>query len=80
MVSNLIEMVFGVFTGLLALLPASFVNTYLDNSSFSSVLGIMNYFIPVSTFVEIGTAWLSCCGAFLVYRYVKAAYKSAKEN
>lgn len=52
---------------LLSLLPLSPFQKYLDMFADLPFLGILNWFIPVGTFIKIGLAWLSAIGLFYLY-------------
>lgn len=54
---------------LLSILPHS-PFTYLDNSPVAKYLGYINWIIPVSSFIAIGSAWLVSIGLFYIYQTV----------
>lgn len=80
MVSEVVNLVFSLLTGLLSLLPASFVRQWLDKVGAIEYLSYINYFIPFNVLFNIGKTWLTCCGAYLIYYFVKSAYEDSKEK
>lgn len=54
----------------LGLLPYSPFSGFLDSLGSLPYLGYLNYFIPVGTFVKIGTAWLTAIGLFYFYSII----------
>lgn len=63
--------VFNAFAdSLMKLLPVSPFQRYLDMFSDIPYLGILNWFIPIGTFVRIGFAWLSVISVFYLYSVV----------
>lgn len=54
----------------LALLPTSPFTAYIDAFEKIPFLSYLNYFIPVSTFIGIGEAWLVAVGVFYLYSII----------
>lgn len=80
MLSDVVNLVFSLLTGLLSLLPASFVKEWLEKAGAIDNLAYINYFIPFNVMFQIGKSWLVCCGAYLIYYFVKQAYENSKEK
>lgn len=80
MILDLVNLVFSLLTGLLSILPASFVKDYIDNMDALEYLSYINFFIPFYALVQIGQAWLVCCGLYLVYHYVKSVYENTSRK
>lgn len=76
MVLDLVNLVFSLLTGFLSILPASFVKDYIEKIDALEYLSYINFFIPFYAMVQIGQAWLVCCGLYLVYHYVKSVYNN----
>ena len=60
----------------LKLLPTSPFAAYIDALENIPFLAYLNYFLPISTFVAIGEAWLVAVGLFYLYsislRWIRA--------
>lgn len=60
---------------LLSFLPASPFTRFLETMEELPVLGVLNYFVPVSEMIAIGEAWMACVVVFYLYqaalRFVK---------
>ncbi len=58
--------------GVVELFPASpfVILDEMANSEFYEWLQMMNWFIPVNSFVAILEAWLSCVAVYYVYQVV----------
>ncbi len=54
----------------LGLLPASPFVAYIDALERVPFLSYLNYFVPVSSFVAIGEAWLVSVGLFYLYSII----------
>lgn len=80
MISEMVNLIFSLLTGLLSLLPASFVQSYLSKVGAIDYLGYVNYFIPFYRFVEIGELWLTCCGAYLLFYYVRTVQEEVRKG
>lgn len=52
---------------ILSLLPLSPFADAIDNLFQLPYLGYLNYFVPVGTFLKIGTAWLAAIALFYLY-------------
>lgn len=80
MISDMVNLIFSLLTGLLSLLPASFIQSYLSKIGTIDYLGYVNYFIPFYRFVEIGELWLACCGAYLLFYYVRSVQEEVRKG
>lgn len=54
----------------MSFLPDSPVRPYIDQLEMSSWVGYLNYFIPVGTFIAIGTAWTAAIAIFYTYQMI----------
>ncbi|HCS83618.1 MAG TPA: hypothetical protein DIV51_02905 [Lachnospiraceae bacterium] len=54
----------------LKLLPTSPFAAYIDALENIPFLAYLNYFLPISTFVAIGEAWLVAVGLFYLYSII----------
>lgn len=54
----------------LGLLPTSPFVAYIDALENVPFLAYLNYFVPVSSFVAIGEAWLVSVGIFYLYSII----------
>lgn len=54
----------------LALLPTSPFVAFIDALENIPFLSYLNYFIPISTFIGIGEAWLVSIGVFYLYSII----------
>lgn len=72
----LMKSISSVIAAVLEFLPDSPFRAWLDNLSDIPYLGYLNYFIPISDFVALLTAWGIAVGAFYavsaILRMVKA--------
>lgn len=80
MLAEVVNLVFSLFTGILSVLPSSFVRDYISQVGALEYLSYVNYFIPFNVMYQIGEKWLTCCALYLVYYYVKAVYSDIKEG
>ncbi|MBQ7067251.1 MAG: hypothetical protein IJN92_10570 [Lachnospiraceae bacterium] len=60
----------------IALLPSSPFNVFINALQSIPYLDWLNWFVPISTFISIGEAWLVCITTFylasILLRYIKA--------
>lgn len=56
--------------GLLSLLPLSPFRDAIASLGSLPYLGYLNWFIPIGTMVQIGTAWLIAIGMFYLYSVI----------
>lgn len=70
------EIVTKFLNAVLALLPTSPFVSFIDAIEGIPFLSALNYFIPISTFIGIGEAWLVSIGVFYLYsillRWIRA--------
>ena len=64
------ELVTKFLNFVLSKLPQAAFVTYIDALSNIPFLKHLNYFIPVSTFIGIGEAWLVAIGLFYLYSII----------
>ncbi|MBP3458507.1 MAG: hypothetical protein J6K58_04805 [Lachnospiraceae bacterium] len=59
------------------LLPKDPFSAWLDEAEQyiqgSEWVGYLNYFVPVGTLVDIGTAWLAAVAVYILVRKIRAA-------
>ena len=51
-------------------LPESPFSSFLDLMEKQEWLKWLNWFVPISTFISIGTAWLTAVGGYYVYQII----------
>lgn len=72
---NLINLLLALIGAILSFLPDSPFN-FDRASEFADIMGYINYFIPIGTFLKILAGWLTAIGAYYVYslilRWIKA--------
>lgn len=72
----LADLIMKFFNGLLALLPQSPFSAFLEAMEKWEFLKTLNWIVPISTFISIGTAWLTVIGIYyawsVVLRWIKA--------
>ena len=51
-------------------LPGSPFTAFLEAMEEQEWLKWLNWFIPISTFISIGTAWLGCVGVYYTYQVI----------
>nr|DAO58032.1 MAG TPA: hypothetical protein [Inoviridae sp.] len=72
----LADLIMKFFNGLLALLPQSPFSAFLEAMEKWEFLKTLNWIVPISTFISIGTAWLTAIGIYyawsVVLRWIKA--------
>lgn len=70
------EIVTKFLDAVLSLLPRSPFVSFIDAMENLPFLSALNYFIPISTFISIGEAWLVSVGVFYLYsillRWIRA--------
>lgn len=59
---------FGSF--LMSVLPTSPFQQFISDFSNLPYLGWLNWFIPIGSFIKIGTAWLTAVGVFYLYSVI----------
>ncbi len=67
------DLLAGGLMAILSLLPDSpftFLYELGNNSAISKLLGMVNWFIPIYSFVAILESWLVCIGVYYVYQVV----------
>lgn len=77
---NILSTLKSIFDSLLGaileLLPTSPFTEHINNLGRLPYLGYINWFIPIGTFLKIGTGWLVAVGLFylasVVLRWIKA--------
>lgn len=62
-IENLGEFVFD-------LLPDSPFQSFLATMEQVEFLGVLNWFIPISSFISIGTGWLTCVALYYAYQVI----------
>lgn len=55
---------------ILSILPNSPLRPFIDSLTKYEWLGMLNWFLPVGSFVTIGTAWLSAIAVFYTYQLI----------
>ena len=55
---------------LLSFLPDSPLAPVIASIEQAEWLGYINWFVPVGTFVGIGTAWITAIGIFYIYQMI----------
>lgn len=65
----------GLLDVLLSLFPGSPFNSFINDMASMPYLGYINWFIPIGTMLDVGTAWLVAIGIYYLYsilaRWVK---------
>ncbi len=78
----MIETIIKLITKIIGLLPADPFTEYIDNvSTFfaeSGLIGYINYFIPINTFVSITQKWIIAVGIYIVVRSVVTGLKGGR--
>ena len=64
------EIIKQFLNAVLGLLPTSPFIAFIDAFESLPYMGYLNWFIPVSTFIAIGQAWLLSVGIFYLYSIV----------
>ena len=64
------ELVTQFLDTVLKVLPTSPFRDFINSMEELPYLGYLNYFIPIGTFIKIGTAWLSAIALFYLYSIV----------
>lgn len=54
----------------LKVLPTSPFKDFINALGELPYLGYLNYFVPIGTFIKIGTAWLGAIALFYLYSIV----------
>lgn len=74
--NTLADLIIKFFNGLLALLPQSPFASFLEAMEKWEFLEVLNWIVPIGTFISIGTAWLTAIGVYyawsVVLRWIKA--------
>lgn len=72
---SIIDFLLALIGAVLGFLPDSPFN-FEGASEFRQIMGYINYFIPIGTFIKILAGWLTAIGAYYVYslilRWIKA--------
>ena len=64
------ELVTKFLSFVISKLPPSPCVSFIDALAESPFLSHLNYFIPISTFIGIGEAWLVAVGVFYLYSII----------
>ena len=64
------ELVTQFLDTVLKVLPTSPFRDFINSMEELPYLGYLNYFIPIGTFIKIGTAWLGAIALFYLYSIV----------
>lgn len=64
------ELVTQFLDTVLKVLPTSPFRDFINSMEELPYLGYLNYFIPIGTFIKIGTAWLAAIALFYLYSIV----------
>jgi hypothetical protein len=60
----------------LSILPTSPFTQFIPAIASNKFIGWLNYFVPISEFITIGTAWLGAVGVFylwmIILRWIRA--------
>lgn len=67
-----------IFEVILLLLPDSPFKDFSFPPEIESFLGYLNYYVPFSTLVTIGFAWITCIGIFYAYQLILRFIKAVK--
>lgn len=57
-------------SGLLSVLPLSPFTEIISSLGSMPFLGYLNWFIPIGTFLKIGSAWLAAIGLYYLYSVI----------
>jgi len=60
----------GFYDSLLAVLPQSPFQNFINGIGTIPFLGFLNWFIPIGTFINIGVTWLGAIAIFYIYGIV----------
>lgn len=64
------ELVTQFLDTVLKVLPTSPFRDFISTLEELPYLGYLNYFVPIGTFIKIGTAWLGAIALFYLYSIV----------
>lgn len=64
------EMMSAFAAALVKVLPVSPFQQYIKAFANLPYLGVLNWFLPISAFVKIGTAWLGAISLFYLYSII----------
>lgn len=70
MLSMFSEILNAFAKAIIQVLPLSPFRQFIDNFADAPYLGYLNWFIPITALVKIGTAWLVAIGSFYIYYIV----------
>lgn len=70
MISKINAFLQEIAAALLSFLPDSPFKPFIDSIERAEWLHYLNWFVPVGTFVAIGTAWVAAIGVFYVYQMI----------
>lgn len=56
--------------GILSVLPLSPFTETINSLAALPFLGYLNWFLPIGTFLKMGTAWLAAIGLYYVYSVI----------
>ena len=55
---------------ILSILPNSPFRPFIDSMEQFEWLGVLNWFVPIGTFVTIGASWLAAIAVFYTYQLI----------
>ncbi len=67
-----------IFQAIIMLLPESPFNNFSFPPEIEMFLGYLNYYVPFSTMVTIGFAWISCVGIYYGYQLILRLLQAVK--
>lgn len=70
MLSWMQELCSSFLNALLSLLPLSPFRDAIESLGSLPYLGYLNWFIPIGTMIQIGTAWIAAIGVYYLYSVI----------
>lgn len=66
----IVDLVNSIVEGLLSFLPDSPFSGFIESVAELPYLSYLNWFVPVGTFIAIGSTWLVAIGVFYIYQAI----------
>ena len=70
MIAWMKELLDRFLSGLLSKLPLSPFTDIINSLAALPFLGYLNWFLPIGTFIKIGSAWLAAIGLYYLYSVI----------
>ncbi|MGB9856352.1 MAG: hypothetical protein ACPLKS_07430 [Caldisericum exile] len=68
-IQSIVNFIVNIVNSILNLLPDSPFRVITDNTVIKQYVAYLNYFVPISFFVQVMLVWLSAISVWYIYRW-----------